>query len=185
MSAMIGALEIERFLIEEAALLDRGAFDNWVELFTIDGWYWVPISPAQTDPFDHVSLFFENKSLMRMRAERLKHPRAHGVASPIRTSRVLGNVLIHGGESGDIVVRSRFHMTRPVATSIRSSRSVRSSTVVTRKTMVVSPPGARSTATRRPPALACRSMRRAPLLTSKPSRRRSPACSASVPPSGG
>ena len=111
MSAMIGALEIERFLIEEAALLDRGAFDNWVELFTIDGWYWVPISPAQTDPFDHVSLFFENKSLMRMRAERLKHPRAHGVAAPIRTSRVIGNVLIHGGESGDIVVRSRFHMT--------------------------------------------------------------------------
>jgi benzoate/toluate 1,2-dioxygenase beta subunit len=111
MSAMIGALEVERFLIEEAALLDRGAFDNWVELFTIDGWYWVPISPSQTDPFDHVSLFFENKALMRMRAERLKHPRAHGVAAPIRTSRVLGNVLIHGGESGDIVVRSRFHMT--------------------------------------------------------------------------
>lgn len=111
MSVMIGALEVERFLIEEAALLDRGAFDNWVELFTADGWYWVPVSPAQTDPFDHVSLFFENKALMRMRAERLKHPRAHGLAAPIRTSRVLGNVLIHGGESGDIVVRSRFHMT--------------------------------------------------------------------------
>ena len=111
MSVMIGALEVERFLIEEAALLDRGAFDAWVELFTADGWYWVPVSPAQTDPFDHVSLFFENKALMRMRAERLKHPRAHGMAAPIRTSRVLGNVLIHGGESGDIVVRSRFHMT--------------------------------------------------------------------------
>ena len=108
--SVIGALEVERFLIEEAALLDRGAYESWINLFTGDGWYWVPASPAQTDPFDHVSLFFENKTLMRMRAERLQHPRAHGVAAPIRTSRVLGNVLIHGRDGSDILVRSRFHM---------------------------------------------------------------------------
>ena len=108
--SMIGALEVERFLIEEAALLDRGAYESWINLFTGDGWYWVPASPAQTDPFDHVSLFFENKTLMRMRAERLQHPRAHGVAAPIRTSRVLGNVLIHGRDGSDILVRSRFHL---------------------------------------------------------------------------
>ena len=108
--SVIGALEVERFLIEEAALLDRGAHEAWINLFTADGWYWVPASPAQTDPFDHVSLFFENKVLMRMRAERLQHPRAHGVAAPIRTSRVLGNVLIHSSEGKDVVVRSRFHM---------------------------------------------------------------------------
>jgi benzoate/toluate 1,2-dioxygenase beta subunit len=108
--SVIGALEVERFLIEEAALLDRGAYEAWINLFTAEGWYWVPASPAQPDPFDHVSLFFENKVLMRMRAERLQHPRAHGVAAPIRTSRVVGNVLIHGSDGGDIVVRSRFHM---------------------------------------------------------------------------
>ncbi len=109
--SMIGALEVERFLVEEAAMLDRGAYEAWVNLFTADGWYWVPASPTQTDPYDHVSLFFENKALMRMRAERLQHPRAHGMAAPIRTSRVLGNVLIHGVDGGDIVVRSRFHLT--------------------------------------------------------------------------
>lgn len=108
--SMIGALEVERFLVEEAAMLDRGAYEAWVNLFTADGWYWVPASPTQTDPYDHVSLFFENKALMRMRAERLQHPRAHGIAAPIRTSRVLGNVLIHGVDGGDIVVRSRFHL---------------------------------------------------------------------------
>ena len=106
----VGTAEIERFLVEEAALLDRGAYGAWIDLFTADGWYWVPASPAQSDPFDHVSLFFENRALMRMRAERLQHPRAHGVAAPIRTSRVLGNVLIHGRDGSDILVRSRFHM---------------------------------------------------------------------------
>ena len=108
--SVIGALDVERFLIEEASLLDRGAYEAWINLFTADGWYWVPAVPGQTDPYDHVSLFFENRPLMRMRAERLQHPRAHGVVAPIRTSRVVGNVLIHGSDEGDIVVRSRFHM---------------------------------------------------------------------------
>ena len=35
----IGGLEIERFLIEEASLLDRGAWETWLDLFTDDGWY--------------------------------------------------------------------------------------------------------------------------------------------------
>ncbi len=105
--------DVERFLVEEAALLDRGAWEAWLALFTPDGWYWVPAAPAQSDPFGHVSLFFENRPLMQMRAERLQHPRAHGVAMPIRTSRVVGNVqLFSGGEgSADILARSRFHMT--------------------------------------------------------------------------
>lgn len=105
--------DVERFLVEEAALLDRGAWEGWIALFTPDGWYWVPATPAQSDPFDHVSLFFENRPLMQMRAERLQHPRAHGVATPIRTSRVVGNVQLFGGGEGsaDILARSRFHMT--------------------------------------------------------------------------
>lgn len=110
---MTGHAEVEGFLVEEAALLDRGAWEAWIALFTPDGWYWVPASPQQSDPFDHVSLFFENRSLMQMRAERLQHPRAHGVAAPIRTSRVIGNVQLFGGGEGsaDILARSRFHMT--------------------------------------------------------------------------
>ena len=104
------ARDVEYFLAEEAALLDRGAFEAWINLFTDDGWYWVPAQPGQTEPFDQVSLFFENKPLMKMRAERLQHPRAHGVAAPIRTSRVVGNVQVYDAEGGDLLVRSRFHM---------------------------------------------------------------------------
>ncbi len=110
----IDTAEVERFLVEEAALLDRGAWEAWINLFTPDGCYWVPASPAQSDPFDHVSLFFENRPLMQMRAERLQHPRAHAVAAPVRTSRVVGNVQVFAGENaaaGDILARSRFHMT--------------------------------------------------------------------------
>ncbi|HEY7608579.1 MAG TPA: aromatic-ring-hydroxylating dioxygenase subunit beta [Alphaproteobacteria bacterium] len=103
--------EIERLLIAEAELLDRGDYEAWLALFAEDGWYWVPASPDQANPDDHVSLFHENKALMRMRIERLRHPRAHGVALPVRTSRMVGNVAIDGaGGAGELVVRSRFHM---------------------------------------------------------------------------
>jgi len=101
---------LEDFLYAEAALLDRGDFAAWLELFTADGVYWVPAAPEQADPEDHVSLFHENVPLMRMRVERLAHPRAHGMALPIRTSRVVGNVVGGGFAEGDAIVRSRFQM---------------------------------------------------------------------------
>jgi benzoate/toluate 1,2-dioxygenase beta subunit len=105
--------EVQRFLIAEAALLDRGAFGAWLDLFAEDGWYWVPASPDQPDPDDHVSLFYENKPLMRMRIERLAHPRAHGVAHPVRTSRIVGNIALAdaAAAAGEIVAHSRFHLT--------------------------------------------------------------------------
>jgi benzoate/toluate 1,2-dioxygenase beta subunit len=103
--------EIERFLFAEAELLDRGDYEAWLALFAEDGWYWVPAAPDQPNPDEHVSLFYENKALMRMRIERLRHPRAHGVALPVRASRVIGNVAIDGAAgAGEFVVRSRFHM---------------------------------------------------------------------------
>ncbi len=104
--------DVEGFLIAEAALLDRGAFDAWLDLFAEDGWYWVPAAPDQPDPDDHVSLFYENKPLMRMRIERLAHPRAHGMAHPVRTSRIVGNVALAdaGSAGGEIVAQSRFHL---------------------------------------------------------------------------
>ncbi|MCW5771866.1 MAG: aromatic-ring-hydroxylating dioxygenase subunit beta [Rhodospirillaceae bacterium] len=101
---------LEDFLFAEAALLDGGAFGAWLDLFTPDGIYWVPASPNQTDAENEISLFHENVALMRMRIERLGHPRAHGVALPIRTSRIVGNVVAGGIDDGAIVVRSRFQL---------------------------------------------------------------------------
>ena len=102
--------DVERFLIREAGLLDRGDYDAWLDLFTDDGTYWVPAAEDQPDPENHVSLFFENKPLMRMRIDRLQHPRAHGAALPIRTSRIVGNVEMELG-GGEAVARSRFQLT--------------------------------------------------------------------------
>ncbi len=98
---------IARFVYEEAELLDRGEYDQWLDLFTEDGRYWVPSHPDQTDALGEVSLFYEDRALMQARIGRLRHPRALG--RPVRTSHLVGN--IRGEErDGLMIVRSRFQM---------------------------------------------------------------------------
>ena len=100
--------EAERFLYEEAELLDRGDYDAWLALFHPDARYWVPAHPAQTDPAGEISLFYEDIALMQARIGRLQHPRALGV--PVRTSHLVGNVRLDRSAEGAVVVMSRFQM---------------------------------------------------------------------------
>src|SRR5258708_38576544 len=46
----------EQFVLHEARLLDEAKFDDWLALFTDDGWYWVPGEPGQANPPDTVPL---------------------------------------------------------------------------------------------------------------------------------
>ena len=43
----------EQFLVHEARLLDEARFDEWLALFTADGWYWVPSEPEPGQPARH------------------------------------------------------------------------------------------------------------------------------------
>lgn len=101
--------DLARFLFDEAELLDTGAYDAWLDLFTMDAHYWVPLRPEQTDPVNEVSLYYENLTLMQARIGRLRHPRAMGL--PTRTSHLLGNIADLGTTpEGARIVRSRFQM---------------------------------------------------------------------------
>lgn len=84
--------EAEAFLIEEGRLLDAGRFDDWLALFAEDGFYWVPAVPGQADPLNHLSIFYEDKSVLAMRIRRLSHPRAYSALPAPRTAHIVGNV---------------------------------------------------------------------------------------------
>ncbi len=60
------------FVLHEARLLDEQRFDEWLDLFTADGRYWMPLEWGQTDPILHNSLFYDDLILLRIRVERLK-----------------------------------------------------------------------------------------------------------------
>ena len=81
--------EVVRFIYREARLLDEKRFDEWYELFSDDGYYWVPLSPGQTDPLAHNSLAYEDKLLLKLRIERLKLPTAYSQKPQSRCLHVL------------------------------------------------------------------------------------------------
>ena len=104
--------EAEAFAIAEGRLLDAGRFEDWLTLFADDGFYWVPAVPGQTDPFNHISIFYEDKSVLGMRVRRLMHPRAYGALPLTRTSHLIGSLTAErGAEAGvDLVCRSSVMM---------------------------------------------------------------------------
>ena len=81
--------DLVRFVYREARLLDEKRFDEWYDLFTEDGYYWVPLAHDQVDPLDHTSLAYEDRLLLKLRIERLKSPRAFSQQPPSRCHHLL------------------------------------------------------------------------------------------------
>jgi ethylbenzene dioxygenase subunit beta len=100
----------EQFLLHEARLLDEGKFDDWLALFTPDGWYWVPSEPGQDNPHDTVSLIYDDRRLLETRVRRLASPRIYSQEPRSRTSRMVGNVSIEEIGNKACTVRSKFVM---------------------------------------------------------------------------
>jgi 3-phenylpropionate/cinnamic acid dioxygenase small subunit len=102
----------EAFLVHEAWLLDDARFDEWLDLFTADAWYWVPSEPDQANPRDTVSLIYDDRRLLETRVRRLASPRMYSQEPRSRTSRMVGNVSVEesDGDGTAVTVRSKFLM---------------------------------------------------------------------------
>jgi 3-phenylpropionate/cinnamic acid dioxygenase small subunit len=103
---------VEQFLYRQAELLDAKRWQDYIGLFTDDGIYWMPASPEQTTGDGVPSIFYEDRDLMNVRMRRVMHPHAWSQAPLWGTSHLVSNVTIEKADakSGDLVVRSRFHM---------------------------------------------------------------------------
>lgn len=104
-------LDLARFVRHEARLLDEKRWEEWYELFTEDGLYWVPLSPDQPDGVNHTSLAYEDRLLLRIRIERLRDRRAHAQHPPSRCHHLLGEPEIERAEDALFVTRTPFHYT--------------------------------------------------------------------------
>ena len=72
MSASPTDQQLIDFVVREARLLDQQRLEDWLDLFTEDGRYWMPVEWGQTDPKLTTSLMYEDKLLLRIRVDRLK-----------------------------------------------------------------------------------------------------------------
>lgn len=62
----------------DARLLDDGRYDEWLDLFSEDGRYWVPLQgKAQSEAAKSNALADEDRMLLALRIERLKAGKSH------------------------------------------------------------------------------------------------------------
>ena len=101
---------LAEFIYREARLLDEKRFDAWYELFTEDARYWMPLTRGQPDGRTHTSLFYEDKLLLKVRIERLRHPNAFSQQQPSFCQHVLQLPTLEesGPEAGDFLMRTPF-----------------------------------------------------------------------------
>lgn len=116
---MTSEQDLIRFVYREARLLDEKRYDDWLQLFTEDGYYWVPLSPEQTDPHGHTSIAYEDALLLKLRVERLKSPRAYSQHPPSRCHHLLQcpEVESIGEES---LLRTQFQYTEAQGDEVQS-----------------------------------------------------------------
>jgi 3-phenylpropionate/cinnamic acid dioxygenase small subunit len=99
-------VNVEQFLYHEARLLDTKELEAWLELFTEDATYWLPLEHGQKDPFDTSSLIYDDRTLLELRVKQARHPRAHARQPLARTVHQIGNVLVLEENAAELRVAS-------------------------------------------------------------------------------
>jgi benzoate/toluate 1,2-dioxygenase beta subunit len=103
--------EVEQFLYRQSDLLDTKRWQDWIDLFTPDGIYWMPPEASYKTWEGQPAIFAEDKNLMTVRMNRVLHPDAWSQRPLWETNHVVSNVVLDKvSPKGDVIVRSRFHM---------------------------------------------------------------------------
>lgn len=103
--------ELCDFVYAETRLLDDQRFDEWLDLFAADGYYWMPLTHDQPNPRLHTSLLYEDKLLLKVRIERLHGKRTFSQQPQSRCHHLIQQPTVESADDdkGEYVVRSAFH----------------------------------------------------------------------------
>jgi 3-phenylpropionate/cinnamic acid dioxygenase small subunit len=110
--------EIENFLYREAELLDERRLREWLELFTEDARYSMPIRynplerPEALDQelsaSNEAYYFNDTRETLRIRVERLYSKQAWAEMPPSRTRRLISNVRVKKDDGAEIEAHCNF-----------------------------------------------------------------------------
>ena len=100
--------QVERFIYDEAQLMDEHRYDEWLALWTDDALYWVPSGRDDIDPKREISLIYDDRVRLQVRIARLKSGFAHAQEPKSRMRRIVSNIVIEETENGEILVQSNF-----------------------------------------------------------------------------
>lgn len=98
--------EIEQFLYLEARLLDTQRYEEWLDLYTEDAIYWVPLEHDQREPFETSSIIHDDRTLLDLRVRQARHPRAHARQPLARTVHQIGNISLEDEKKNELTIKS-------------------------------------------------------------------------------
>jgi benzoate/toluate 1,2-dioxygenase beta subunit len=91
-------MTVEQFLYHEARLLDTGQLEAWLDLFSDDATYWIPLEKNQDNPLETSSIVHDDRTLLELRVKQARHPRAHARQPLARTVHQVSNILVEEGK---------------------------------------------------------------------------------------
>ena len=112
--------EVEQFYTEEAAALDEKRFHDWLDLFTDDTHYWMPIRRTRTvdqldkefTAKDEMAYFDDDKAMLEMRVRKLDTGYSWSEDPPSRTRHLISNVRVIENEGDKLTVETNFILYR-------------------------------------------------------------------------
>lgn len=112
--------EIEEFLAREAHLLDERRFDEWLDLFTEDAEYYMPLREyleGDVEPAGH-PIMHDTKDVLRVRVRKDATGYSHTELPPSMTCHLVTNIIVDEvPDSDEVEVRSAF--------AVRQTRKLR------------------------------------------------------------
>lgn len=97
--------EVTAFVWLEADLLDHSEHDAWLNLWSEDGIYIIPIDPQLTDYENNLNYAYDNQHMRKLRVARLENGEAISTSPKANTVRSVSRIRILKHENGEIVLR--------------------------------------------------------------------------------
>lgn len=96
-------------LAREAHLLDDREYGSWLDLFTEECLYWMPVDPLCRDGALRLNVFYDDRARMEDRVARLRSGAAYSEDPPTLTARSFSALEVeHEAERDGLLVRSNF-----------------------------------------------------------------------------
>ncbi len=103
--------EVHALLALEVHLLDDREYLRWLQLFTEDCLYWMPVDPLSTDGSLRLNVIYDDRARMQDRVARLLSGSAYTEDPPSLTARTVSAVQVTADDrnlDGGLQVRSNF-----------------------------------------------------------------------------
>ncbi|KTT34175.1 aromatic-ring-hydroxylating dioxygenase, partial [Pseudomonas oryzihabitans] len=86
--------EVTAFIWQEGDMLDHGDYQAWLDQWTAQGLYIIPIDPKETDPENSLNYAYDDHHMRQLRVQRLISGESISTSPQPRTVRTLSRMRV-------------------------------------------------------------------------------------------